>query len=693
MKNFISSKMGFFTTAAILIWLKSYIIYLYEFNLDIQNLLQHFLLLMNPISSTLVFLGIALFARGRRVGGFIIIIQLFMSLLLYANVVFYRFNSDFITLPVLTQTSNFGSLGSSILSLVTWTDIFYFLDIVILILLFRASRQVWSSKRMRFKQPILIMTAGVLVFSINLGLAEVDRPQLLKRTFDRNYIVKYLGAYNFTIYDALQNLKTSTERVLADSNDITEVQNYTDNKYIEPNDKLFGVAEGKNIIKIHLESFQSFLIDYKLHGEEVTPFINSLVHDQTNNFTYFENFFHQTEQGKTADAELIMDNSLYGLPQGAAFVTKGKNTYQALPAVLKQNQGYTSAVFHGDGKSFWNRDEIYKELGIDYFFDEAYYDMSEDQVIGYGLKDKPFFKESMPILESMEQPFYAHFMTLTHHHPYLIDEEDATIAPAETNDGSVDRYFQTARYLDESLEQFFTDLKEAGLYEDSIIMLYGDHYGISENHTRALGELFGEEVTPFKYAELQRVPFMIKIPEVEGKGTIDNYSGQVDVMPTLLHLLGIKAQDYIQFGTDLFSEKHNGLVAFRNGDFFTEDYAMVKGIFYDNHTGEELEPTEELENIKLKVEHELSLSDKVLQGDLLRFYSPTENWEPVNAKDYFYDENQIIVSSFLKNKWLDDPETETNDEAENDYLDHSSTNGSINSKEDNVSKENDTDRK
>ena len=663
MRNFISSRMGFFTIAAIFIWLKSYVVYLTEFNLDIQNLLQHFLLLINPISSTLVFLGIALFGRGRRVGGYIIIIHSFMSLLLYANVVFYRFNSDFITLPVLTQTSNFGSLGSSIASLVTWTDIFYVLDILILIVLFNWSKQIWSAHRMKLRRPVIIMALGVLIFSINLGLAEADRPQLLKRTFDRNYIVKYLGAYNFTIYDALQNLKTSTERVLADSNDVVEVQNYTDNKYAEPNPELFGIAKGKNIIKIHLESFQSFLIDYELHGEEVTPFINSLVHDETQNFTYFENFFHQTEQGKTADAELIMDNSLYGLPQGAAFVTKGKNTYQALPAILKQEQGYASAVFHGDSKSFWNRDEIYKQLGVDYFFDEAYYDMSEEQVIGYGLKDKPFFKESMPILEAMEQPFYAHMMTLTHHHPYLIDEEDATIAPAETNDGSVDRYFQTARYLDESLEQFFNDLKEAGLYEDSIIMIYGDHYGISENHTRALSELFGEEITPFKYAELQRVPFMIKVPGMKGKGTVDEYSGQVDAMPTLLHLLGIKAQDYIQFGTDLFSEDHNNLIAFRNGDFFTEDYAMVKGVFYDNKTGEEIEPNDELENLKSKVEHELSLSDKVLQGDLLRFYTPTENWEPVDPKEYFYDGEQITISQFLKDKWLDTEEEVA------DYLD------------------------
>ncbi|MGM8365027.1 LTA synthase family protein [Virgibacillus sp. W0181] len=658
MKNFISSKMGFFAIATILIWLKSYFTYLTEFNLDIQNTMQHFLLLINPVSSALIFLGIALFARGKRVGIYIIVIDVLMSLLLYANVVFYRFNSDFITLPVLTQTGNFGSLGGSIASLATWTDIVYIFDIVVLITLYMWSKGSWSMERMSFKKPALIIIAGAVVFSINLGLAEVDRPQLLKRTFDRNYIVKYLGAYNFTIYDAIQNLKSSTQRVLADSSDVTEVENYTKNKYAEPNEELFGVAEGKNIIKIHLESFQSFLIDYELHGEEVTPFLNSLVNDQSKDFTYYENFFHQTEQGKTADAEFILDNSLYGLPQGAAFVTKAGNTYQSLPAILKQQQDYTNAVFHGDGKSFWNRDEIYKNFAIDHFFDDTYYDMSEGQVINYGLKDKPFFDESMPLLESIDQPFYAHLLTLTHHHPYLMDEEDTTIEPAETGDGSVDRYFQTARYLDESLEQFFADLKESGLYEDSVIMIYGDHYGISDNHNRAMAEITGEEITPFKNAQLQRVPFMIKVPGVQGKGTVDEYAGQIDVMPTLLHLLGIKAQDYIQFGTDLFSEGHKDFVAFRNGDFITPEFSMIRDAYYDTDTGEELEPTEEMQEMEETIQHELELSDKVLQGDLLRFYTPNEDWEPVDRSEYFYGDG----SSYLRehgitrepNIWEDD---------------------------------------
>src|SRR5699024_9138445 len=159
-------------------------------------------------------------------------------------------------------------------------------------------------------------------------------------------------------------------------------------------------------------------------------------------------------------------------------------------------KGYKSAVLHGDDKSFWNRDEVYNQFGVDYSFVSGYYDMDDDQVIGYGLKDKPFFKASMPMLETLneqDEPCYAHMISLTHKQPYLSDDEDATIDPAEAADGSDHRYFQTARYLDESLEQFFNDLKESGLYEDSVIMIYGDHYGISENHKRALGEIFDEE--------------------------------------------------------------------------------------------------------------------------------------------------------------------------------------------------------
>src|SRR5699024_7693975 len=132
--------------------------------------------------------------------------------------------------------------------------------------------------------------------------------------------------------------------------------------------------------------------------------------------------------------------------------------------------------------------------------------------------------------------------------------------------------------------------------------------------------------------------------------------------PTMLQLLGIDNQGYINFGTDLFSEDHDDLVAFRNGDFFNEDYAMIEGDYNDNTTGEEIERNDELEALKAKVENELNLTDKVLQGDLLRFYEPFDDWEKINPKDYFYDDEQIDIPDSLEEKWLDDEDdSDTNE--------------------------------
>ncbi|MBP3038957.1 LTA synthase family protein [Bacillaceae bacterium Marseille-Q3522] len=635
MKRLFTKPLHFFFLAVLFLWGKSYFAYKVEFHLDLDNFLQQFLLFINPVSSAIIFLGLAFFSKRREL--WMIIISTFMTLILYANVVYYRFFNDFLTLPTILQSStNVGNLGGSAVELLRWHDFIYFIDLFLLLFIWLSKKIPVTKTRITKKSAFSIVSIGALVFAVNLSLAEIDRPELLTRTFDRNYIIKYLGAYNYTVYDALLTAQTTQQRALASSDDLTEVINFRNSHYAEPNDEYFAKAKGMNIIKIHLESLQSFLIDYKLNGEEVTPFLNSLAHND--DYMYFDNFFHQTGQGKTSDAELMLDTSLYGLPQGSAFVTKGTNTYQAAPAILNQRAGYTSAVLHGDYKTFWNRNEIYKQFGIDTFFDASYYNMAETEVINYGLKDKAFFNESIPMLETLPQPFYAHLMTLTNHFPFLIDEDEASIEPAATGDASVDRYFQTARYMDEALQQFFEDLKASGLYDNSLILLYGDHYGISANHNNAMEQIMGEEITPLKNAQLQRVPLLIHVPGVKG-GVMHQYGGEIDVLPTLLHLVGIGSKEFIQFGTDLLSPEHDEVVAFRNGDFVSPLYSSIDGKYYNTKTEELLEETAEMETDSTRVATELRLSDQVLYGDLLRFHQ-LKDWTPVDPANYMYGKDQ-----------------------------------------------------
>ncbi|MGW6301257.1 LTA synthase family protein [Peribacillus butanolivorans] len=635
---FANNVLGFFFIAVLMFQIKTYIGYRVEFNLGIENGLQQFLLFINPISSAILFFGLALLAKGKKSFKWIIRLNLLMSLWLFCNIVYYRSFTDFITLPTLTQVrNNAGDLGPSVLELFKPHDVLYFLDTILLIVLYKFKDFKLEDIKVKRRTVGMVYLAGLAIFAINLGLAEKDRPQLLSRTFDRNYIVKYLGMYNYTVYDAVQNTKTYAQRATANSTDIAEVVNYTKATSAEPNPKYFGAAEGKNVIYLHLESMQNFLIDYKLNGEEVTPFLNSLAHDNSD-FMYFDNFFHQVGQGKTADAEFMLENSLFGLPQGAAFTNRSQNTYQAAPAILGQ-KGYTSAVFHGNYKSFWNRDNMYKSLGFNQFFDANHYNMeNKEEVLSYGLMDKPFFKESIPMLETLKQPFYTKFITVSHHFPYAMDQEKATIGKQTTGDASVDSYFQTARYADEALKEFFDYLKESGLYDNSVIVMYGDHYGISENHKEAMSKVLDKEVGTFENAQLQRVPLLIHAPGVEG-GEMHQYGGQIDLLPTLLHLLGIKSNDYVQFGSDLLSKDHNEVVPFRNGDFVTPDVTSIKGKYYDTNTGELVEENEDILNYKTRAEKMLNLSDQVVNGDLLRFYTPN-GFKPIDPKDYDYTYNE-----------------------------------------------------
>jgi lipoteichoic acid synthase len=636
-QNIFNKYTGLFFVAVFFLWIKTYIVQLTQFDLGIENFIQKLLLFINPLGSSILFLSFAFFFKGRKKYIWLIVIDFFLSFLLYANILYYRFFNDFITLPTLIQTQNFGDVSGSVFSLLKPYDILFFVDIILLIGLLSFKFVKIEVKDMGRRKVAGLFSLALVISSLNLAIAEMDRPQLLTRGFDRNYIVKYLGMYNYTIYDAVQSTNASAQRVLADSNDITEVINFTKSNYAEPNPEYFGAGKGMNVIYLHLESMQNFLINYELHGEEVTPFLNSLTKDE--NTLYFDNFFHQTAQGKTSDAEFLLENSLYGLPQGSAFTTKGLNTYQAAPAILSQ-KGYTSAVFHGNSGSFWNRNEIYKSFGYDKFFDASYYKMNPEDLADYGLMDKPFFEESIPLLESLPQPFYTKFMTVSHHYPYPINEEDATIAPHTTGDKSVDSYFQTARYADEALEQFFAYLKESGLYDNSIIIMYGDHYGISENHNKAMEQVLGKEITSFENTSLQRVPFFIRVPGIEG-GVNHTYGGQIDILPTLLHLLGTDSKDYVQFGTDLLSEQHDQLIPFRNGDFVSPTITSIDGKFYDSNSGIELDKDkiEEAKKYQDSVENRLALSDKVVNGDLLRFYTP-ENFIPVDRTQYNYNEPQ-----------------------------------------------------
>lgn len=605
------------TIAIIATWLKNYIAYQTGFSITIDNPMQEFILFLSPLSLLLFLYGLSLFFKSEKNRNrYLVAMTLVTSIILYGNIAFYRFFSDFITLPVLFQTDNFGNLGSSAAASIYPTDIFYFTDLIVLLLaikFLRVKKEAVSS--LKFQRSAYFIFSAAVLF-LNLELAESERPQLLTRSFDREMLVKNLGMYNYHLYDIYIQSKSQAKRAFADGSELTEVHNYVRANQAEPNDKLFGLAEGKNLIVVTLESMQTFTLNQEMNGQVITPFLNELTADEDT--IYFPNFYHQTGLGKTSDSEFLLENSLYPLSGGAVFFTHGGNTYNSMAEKLG-NRGYATNVQHANSKSFWNRDMMYESLGIDEFLDIQSYTVGEGEAVNWGMKDIPFFKQSVAHMAEMPQPFYSRLITLTNHHPFTLDEQDKLISEFDSNSGTLNRFFQTTRYLDEAVKELFAELKANGLYENSIIVLYGDHYGISENHNEAMAQYLGKEITPYESAQLQRVPFFVHIPGSRKGHVNETIGGQIDMRPTILNLMGVESQRDMQFGSDLFSKEHEEFVIFRDGRFVTDDVVYAGNTCYENGTGIETSP-ELCTPFSEQAFIELHYSEEIINGDLLRFY-------------------------------------------------------------------------
>lgn len=634
------TKLGFFTVVVVFFWVKTYLTYITKFNLGVVGPMQKFLLLINPLPTAMLLIGIGLFFKGRKSYWIMVIIDFLLSLWLFSNILYYREFSDFLSTSIIkTSGSTSDNLGKSIAGITKGTDFLVFLDVVIIVLLIAFKVFKIDVRRLKLKISLLIEGLAVVLIGTNLTMAQKDRPGLLTRTFDNNYIVKYLGLNSFAVYDGVKTAQSNAIMAKANHSDLKTVQSYIKKNYIAPNPEYYGVAKNKNVLVIHLESFQQFLIDYKWHGKEVTPNLNKLYH--ANDTISFDNFFNQVGQGKTSDAEMMLENSIFGLQSGSAMSSYGtSNTFESAPAILGQQAGYTSAVMHGGAGSFWNRDNAYKSFGYDYFMPLSYYQNKKGYYLGYGIKDKLFFDQSIKYMEHLPQPFYLKMITVTNHYPYDLDKKNQSIDKTDTGDKTVDGYVQTAHYLDEAIGELMSYLKKSGLEKNTLIMLYGDHYGISGNHHKASAQLLNKDsFNNFDNLQFQRVPLMFHMPGLKG-GINHTYGGEIDVRPTLFNLLGINDQNMIQFGHSLLAKNAPQIIAQRNGDFITPKYSKVEGSYYYTKSGKRVtHPSKkvkaQLASISNTVTTELSLSDRVITGNLLRFYKPN-GFKYVKRKNYTY---------------------------------------------------------
>lgn len=405
--------------------------------------------------------------------------------------------------------------------------------------------------------------------------------------FEPQYMINELFCYH--ISDLVTTLSTH-----GDEREVNKAL-YTEPDWSES--EYWGLAEGRNVFIIQVEAMQNFVIGRSYEGQEIMPNLNALI---ANDSFYFDQYYYQIGGGNTSDAEFAVNNSLFAPESEAAYVKYPYNDYYGLPYLLKDN-GYSGAhVFHAYIPEFWNRQTAYPAQGFDTF--TSLEDMEQTDMFPMGLSDKEMFRQSIEQLKTYEEPFYAFYITLSSHHPYGIPLKDRDIVLKPEDEQTLyGLYLQAINYTDRAIGEFIRMLKEAELYENSIIVIYGDHYALSNtdsNNMTHVSELLGRQYSLF---DVFNIPLIVHIPGMEHTETISTAGGHMDVLPTLLPLLAIHNDKAVMFGQNLLEaevgivceQTHMAIGSFISNDvFFKKPHNNIKANYdaYEWDTIKRLDP-------------------------------------------------------------------------------------------------------
>lgn len=553
---------------------------------------------------------IALIFNKKRIKA-LFITNILLTILLIADTNFFRYYYDVITIPVFNSLDSriMNSVNQSISSLINVTDIIFIIDFPVmlagLIILNKRVGEIHFYKRT--VRSLVLFLVGVLTFLTVYGKAEITA-----FAYSNNYSAQNLGVF----YSHFYSTKLFIREKMSEDEDITDekkelIENVFESKNQERSGGNYtGIAEGKNLIIVQMEAIQSFIIGRTINGKEITPNLNKFI----NECLYFDNIYYQTAGGNTSDAEFLCNTSLYPMAEGAVYYRFYENTYHSLPQALKE-KGYDTYSLHAYEDVFWNRNEMYKSIGFDNFISAKDYQM--DDLVGWhgeALSDMSFFRQSFDKIDT-KNPFYSFFVTLSCHHPFDYFE-DYDFDVGELQGTYLGNYIKAAHYADECMGYFIDELKKRDLFDDSLLVLYGDHKAIPIVNAEELYEFLGLEEREDIWAKLQKVPLMIKYPNQETPEVISNIGGQIDILPTISNMMGFDFP--YALGKDLLNTDKQYAI-FRNGTVVTDKYVYIncsRNVYdYEDETMLDLELFEEEISSYLK---ELEVSDIIITKDLFK---------------------------------------------------------------------------
>ncbi len=513
------------------------------------------------------------------------ILVLFVTIAYFINMIHFRYFGNIVAAFQVKQflfvkgtaKTNGSMLFQAAGRLVRWSDIYYLITFSEVIIAFIVTNGEKASP-------------SILWWTLNVVLAMVILITIrqMNRLSNGSMPIHTFGMFVSYYFTWIMDRRRSLEQAQIQEDFQKEYASngiVNEDRLIE--DSWFGKYKGMNVILIQLESFQQFLLHYKVEGQEVTPFMNRLARENI----AFTDIFSQFSRGHTSDAELASLHSLYAMQNDVVNYKHYDKKFYGLPKILRKH-GYESMAYHGYKGDFYNRRTMMNTHGFERFFSEEDY-LLQDKASSW-LSDFSFFEQSVEKIKKMKKPFFSFMISLTSHFPFKLEERLWGLKLSKDLPEFLSLYYQSVNYTDRALQFFYESLKQEGLMENTVFAFYGDHEGVSPEHLASLYDELGiQQSNMLKSTNRMRmaqVPFIIATDNDVAIESPDlNIVGStLDVGPTLLHLLGLPKISY-GMGTSLFTADKDRiipLVQFPNGSF-----ATTHTLLYASDSGEYVNST------------------------------------------------------------------------------------------------------
>lgn len=458
----------------------------------------------------------------------------FYTLFLLSNVWYFRTYYTSIPLVGINQLNNLDGLLPSILASLRLKDVLLITPMVLILALYLSYFKRYSLN-LNTKVCYISSLGSLFVITAFAGLQvylHKENVTFQKRlqafTIDKCQAARDYGIFSVLIWQ-INDMVVGDKPLTASEKE--KIDEWLLNNMNQLNQSSESAELSKNVIIVYFESLESWVLESKVGNQEITPNLNKLINAK--NTVYAPYMVPQTKDGRSSDAQFILNTGILPLNSGAVFLKYPKTDYYSLAKALKEHKNYTTVTMVGDEPSFWNQGEMNPSLGYDYLYSSLEFNVDEE--IGLGMSDESFFKQSSQKIKALPQPFMAQLITLTSHLPFKLPKDKIQIDVPATVPNKLADYIESINYTDRALGYLLKELEQTGLMANTMLVVIGDHEAFGKEQRKQLvlqnngsTQFSAEPFTPF---------IVVNAPKSLNYKKV---MGQIDIYPTLLDLLGVK---------------------------------------------------------------------------------------------------------------------------------------------------------